>query len=196
MNPATNLVLVGPMGAGKSSIGRRLAGRFGLRFVDADREIERQTGSNIATIFSCEGEPGFRTRERAVLADVLAGDGLLVATGGGAVLDAGTRGLLRARGFVVHLHVALEAQLARLARDRVRPLLRAAGDGPGAREALLRELAEVRDPLYRDVADLRFETGEVPPEHAAVALGHRLDDAWQRAPAATPKVRASTAPAP
>ncbi len=196
MNPASNLVLVGPMGAGKSSIGRRLAGRFGLRFVDADREIERQTGTSIATIFGCEGEDGFRARERTLLAEVLAADGLLLATGGGAVLDAGTRDLLRARAFVVHLHVAPATQLARLARDRVRPLLGAAGKHPSDREALLRDLAAVRDPLYRDVADLRFETGEAAPGHAAVALGHLLDGVWQRAATATDAASVTAASAP
>ena len=91
MNPAPNLVLVGPMGAGKSSIGRRLAGRFGLAFVDLDREVEQRTGATIPTIFECEGEAGFRLREREVLADLLAGEGLLLASGGGAVLDPDNR---------------------------------------------------------------------------------------------------------
>src|SRR5690606_14548795 len=153
MNPAPNLVLVGPMGAGKSSIGRRLADRFGLAFHDADREIEAQAGASIATIFECTGEAGFRAREQAVLAGLLAGEGAVVATGGGAVLDPRTRDLLRERGFVVHLHVGLAQQLARLARDRSRPLL--AGED---REAVLRRLAAVRDPLYDEVADLRFDT--------------------------------------
>src|SRR6478672_2856625 len=95
MNPAPNLVLVGPMGSGKTSIGRRLAERFGLAFVDADREIEAQAGASIATIFECEGEAGFRARERTTLARLLADESRVIATGGGAVLDAGTRALLR-----------------------------------------------------------------------------------------------------
>lgn len=175
MNPAPNLVLVGPMGAGKSSIGRRLAERFGLRFVDADREIEARTGATIPTIFECEGEAGFRARERSVLAALLADADTVVATGGGAVLDEGSRRLLRERGFVVHLQVAVGAQLERLARDRSRPLL-AGGD----REEVLRRLAAVRDPLYAEVADLQFDTGAVPSADAAAHLGHLLDAAWQR----------------
>src|SRR5690606_30933668 len=123
MNPAPNLVLVGPMGSGKSSIGRRLAERFGLAFFDADREIEAQAGASIATIFECAGEAAFRARGQIVLVGLLAGEGAVIATGGGALLDARRRRLLRERGFDVHLHVDVPQQLARLARDRSRPLL-------------------------------------------------------------------------
>lgn len=175
MNPAPNLVLVGPMGAGKSAIGRRLAERFALPFVDADREIELRTGTSVATIFECEGEAGFRAREREVLATLLAANGCVVSTGGGAVLDAGTRALLRDRGYVVHLLVDVEAQLARLARDRTRPLLAVAD-----REAVLRRLAEVRDPLYAAVADMQFDTRALTATEAALRLGHALDAAWAR----------------
>jgi len=179
MNPAPNLALVGPMGAGKSSIGRRLAERFGLSFVDVDREIELRTGVSVTTIFECEGEAGFRARERAVLADLLAASDTVIATGGGAVLDAGNRALLHARGFVVHLHVEVGDQLARLARDRARPLLRASDDGDD-RETVLRGLAGVREPLYAEVADLRFDTGNAAPAEAAATLGHLLETRWQR----------------
>jgi shikimate kinase len=95
MNAATNLVLVGPMGAGKTSIGRRVAELLQLAFVDADRDIELRTGAAVGTIFECEGEAGFRARERAALAELLAGDGQVIATGGGAVLDAGNRQRMR-----------------------------------------------------------------------------------------------------
>ncbi|QCO67219.1 3-dehydroquinate synthase [Luteimonas yindakuii] len=177
MNPAPNLVLVGPMGAGKSSIGRRLAGRFGLAFVDLDREVEQRTGATIPTIFECEGESGFRVREREVLLDLLAGEGLLLASGGGAVLDPANRRAMAARAFVVHLHVELAEQLERLGRDRTRPLL-----ANGDREQVLRALATVREPLYRDVADLRFDTGGCAPPVAVARLGRLLDQRWQRAP--------------
>lgn len=180
MESAPNLVLIGPMGAGKTSIGRRLAERYGLAFVDADREIEARTGATVATLFECEGEAGFRDRERAVLAELLTIDGAVIATGGGAVLDAGTRRLLRERGFVVHLHVSVDRQLARLARDHTRPLLRGSGDD--AREAVLLRLAEARDPLYADTADLRFDTGTSGPAEAAVRLHALLDTRWRRAP--------------
>lgn len=175
MNPAPNLVLVGPMGAGKSSIGRRLAERFGLAFADADRDIELRTGTSVSMIFDCEGEVGFRARERATLVDMLAGDGLLVATGGGAVLDPDNRRLLRARGFVVWLQVGVDEQLERLARDRTRPLLQR-----DDRTAVLRQMAVQREPLYAEVADLSFDTNHLSAAEAASALGKQLADHWQR----------------
>ena len=177
MQAAQNLVLVGPMGAGKSSIGRRVAERFGLRFVDLDEEIERRTGASVTTIFDCEGEAGFRAREHAALAACLELDGQLVATGGGAVLDARNRALMRARGFVVHLQVGVPAQLRRLARDRSRPLL-ATGD----REPVLQRLASEREPLYREVADLGFDTGQDTASGAAARLAEMLGHRWRNAP--------------
>ena len=175
MNPASNLILVGPMGAGKSCIGRRLAERYGLRLADADREIEQRTGTTVATIFECEGEAGFRARERLTLTELLAADGLLLATGGGAVLDPDNRALLRERGYVVHLQVSVEAQLERLARDRTRPLL--ARDD---REDVLRALSAQRAPLYADVADLRFDTERMTAAEAADKLADQLDIHWRR----------------
>src|SRR5690606_26096364 len=166
MNPAPNLVLVGPMGAGKSSIGRRLAERFGLAFVDVDGEIEARTGANIPTIFECEGEAGFRAREAAVLADLLRREGLVLATGGGAVLDPRNRALMRERGFVVHLKVSLERQLERLARDR---------------------LSADRAPLYAEVADLGFDTDHLIPPQAAGRIARLLDERWTRPATPTPQ---------
>ncbi len=177
MNPAPNLVLVGPMGAGKSSIGRRLAGRFGLQFVDADREIEARTGATIPTIFECEGEAGFRARESATLADLLQRDGLAIATGGGAVLDPASRQRMRERAFVVSLQVSLSRQIERLARDRSRPLI--AGED---REQVLRRLAQQRAPLYAEVADLRFDTDPWLPPQAAAQLSRLLQAQWIRVP--------------
>lgn len=175
MRAAPNLVLVGPMGSGKSSIGRRLAERFGLAFVDVDHEIETRTGASITTIFDCEGEPGFRMRERDTLAELLDAEDTVISTGGGAVLDGGNRARMRERGFVVHLHVGVDEQLGRLARDRSRPLL--AGDD---REAVLRRLALTREPLYAEVADLRFDTETLPALEAAARLGHVLETLWAR----------------
>jgi shikimate kinase len=174
MESAPNLVLVGPMGAGKSSVGRRLAGRFGLPFHDADREIEASCGASIPTIFECEGEAGFRLRERAVLGQLLAGSGSVIATGGGAVIDDDTRGLLRERGFVVYLQVEIAQQLARLARDHSRPLLQ-----EGDREAVLRRLAEMRAPLYLEAADLCFDTGQSGAAEAAGRLAALLGSRWR-----------------
>jgi shikimate kinase len=172
---APNLVLVGPMGAGKTSVGRQLAERLGLAFADVDREIEAHAGASVATIFECEGEAGFRAREAAILADLLAGGERLIATGGGAVLDAGNRRLLRERGFVVYLRIDVHGQLQRLARDRARPLLQRED-----REDVLRQLALVREPLYAEVADLGFDTGDMAPAGAAAALAQLLAAHWQR----------------
>ena len=171
---APNLVLVGPMGAGKSSIGRRLAGRLGLRFVDADRAIEDATGASVPVIFEIEGEAGFRARERALIAELCAGRGQLIATGGGAVLDADNRQALRARGFVVYLRLGIEQQLRRLARDRARPLLA----GPDRRERL-QQLAEQRVPLYESIADLTFDCDRLPLAEAVDRLASELAPRWR-----------------
>lgn len=179
MNPAPNLVLVGPMGAGKTSIGKRLAERFGLAFVDADRDIEARTGATVATIFDREGEAGFRVRERAALAELLAGNDQLLATGGGAVLDPDNRRLLRERGYVVYLHVDVAGQLQRLERDRTRPLLQR-----DDREDALHQIAAAREPLYAEVADLRFDTNHLDPVDAAARLAKLLSERWQRGAAA------------
>jgi shikimate kinase len=179
MNPAPNLVLVGPMGAGKTSVGRRVADRLGLEFVDVDRRIEEQTGARIATIFDCEGEDGFRARERTALAALLAGRGRVAATGGGAVLDAASRELLRTRAYAVWLQVEPDEQLRRLAKDHSRPLI-ASGD----RAQVLRRLALQRDPLYAEVADLRFDTAGLSPATAATQLAGLLEARWQRGVAA------------
>ena len=176
MDSAPNIVLVGPMGAGKSSVGRRLADRFGLAFIDADSEIEARTGATIPTIFDCEGEAGFRAREAATLADLLQREGLVIATGGGAVLDAGSRRRMRERGFVVHLKVSLERQLERLARDRSRPLI--AGDD---RRQVLEALSAQRAPLYAEVADLDFDTDILFPPQAAARIARLLEARWTRA---------------
>ena len=180
MNPAPNLVLVGPMGAGKSSIGRRLADRFGLAFADADHAIEARCGTSVATIFECEGEAGFRARERETLAALLAGEGLLLATGGGAVLDPGNRQLLRSRGFVVWLQVGVDEQLQRLARDRTRPLLQRED-----RAAVMQERALARAPLYAEVADLCFDTAGLDAPAATAALARQLHASWQALPTGT-----------
>jgi len=179
MNPASNLILVGPMGAGKTSVGRYLATRFGLRLLDADHEIEREAGATVTQIFEREGETGFRTRERAVLARLLHEDGIVLATGGGAVLDAGNRALLRERGFVVHLHVSVAQQLARLADDTSRPLL-ARTD----REQVLQEIAALRAPFYAEVADLAFDSDALDADAVAAQLTTLLTQHWQRIGAA------------
>lgn len=175
MNPAPNLVLVGPMGAGKTSIGRRLAERFGLAFVDVDQAIVDDFGASIPAIFEHVGEAGFRTREREMLARLLAADGQMVATGGGAVLDADSRALMRARGYVLHLHAGVDTQLKRVAHDRNRPLLL-----QGDRRQVLERLAGVRGPLYREVADHALCVDGMSPSQATGALVLHLAQHWQR----------------
>lgn len=163
------------MGAGKSSLGRRLAQRWGLAFVDLDREIEARAGVDIPTIFASDGEPGFRQRECATLADVLARAPCVVATGGGAVLAADNRAQMRRRGFVVYLQIDVEEQLARLASDHSRPLLAGVD-----RAEVLTRLATARAPLYAEVADLTFTPAGMGRSEAAERLAEHLEPHWQR----------------
>ena len=175
MNPSPNLFLIGPMGAGKSTIGRRLAAHFALPFVDLDEEIERRNGVSVALIFELEGEPGFRARESRLIDELSQRLGVVLATGGGAVLDAGNRQLLRERGFVVYLSATVNQQLNRLARDAKRPLLRA----PDRRERL-EAMAIVRNPLYAEIADASFTGSNAAVAQSARQIAARLESAWQR----------------
>lgn len=166
-----NIVLVGPMGSGKSHVGRLLATRLGLGFADVDAGVEADAGMPIPAIFAREGEAGFRAREARILAGILAGADQVVATGGGAVLDPGSRAAIRAAGRVVYLQVGAAQQLQRIAGDRGRPLLAVAD--PAAR---LAELQALREPLYRGLADLAFDTSTLSPEQVAEALAALLAD--------------------
>jgi shikimate kinase len=148
-----NLFLVGPMGAGKSAVGRQLARLLHLDFMDSDEEIESRTGVDIPFIFEKEGEAGFRKREAKVIEDLTQKDGVVLATGGGAVMDPQNRNHLGARGFVIYLHTSVDQQLARTRKGRDRPLL--ANDDP---RTVLETLMATRDPLYREIADLTVET--------------------------------------
>ena len=145
--------LVGPMGAGKSTIGRQLARALNLVFVDSDREIENRTGVDIPLIFELEGESGFRKREQEMIEELTAKPDIVLATGGGAVLNPINRQNLASRGRVIYLHTSVEQQLQRTAHDRNRPLLQT--ENP---ELKLRQLMEIRDPLYREIADCIIET--------------------------------------
>jgi shikimate kinase len=160
-----NVVLVGPMGSGKSHVGRLLAARLDLDFTDVDARIEADAGMPIPAIFASEGEAGFRARESRVLADTLQRQGQVIATGGGAVLDPGNRAAMRAAGLVVYLQVDPAEQLRRLAGDASRPLLEV-----DDRPRRLAELQAQREPLYREVAALVLETSQRSPEDVADAL--------------------------
>jgi shikimate kinase len=153
MLKAANIILVGPMGSGKSAVGRLLARRLGLSLVDSDAEIEAHTGVDIAYIFEREGEAGFRAREAEILDEITQRPGVLVATGGGAVLDPRTRERLRSRGCVVYLRASVDQQLARTRRNSQRPLLL----NPDPRGTLER-LMEQRAALYEEVADVTIDT--------------------------------------
>jgi len=153
MKSPQNLFLVGPMGAGKSAVGRQLARLLHMKFRDSDDEIESRTGVDIPFIFEKEGEAGFRQREAKIIDDLSQQEGIVLATGGGAVLDPQNRNVLGARGFVVYLYTTVEQQLARTRRGRERPLLES-----GDPRQILADLLAVRDPLYREIADLVIET--------------------------------------
>ncbi|MDX1626972.1 MAG: shikimate kinase [Wenzhouxiangellaceae bacterium] len=169
-----NIFLVGPMGSGKTTLGRRVAPALGLDFIDLDEELERRCGVEVAVIFDIEGEAGFRERESRLLEEIAAGDGRVVATGGGVVLSEANRAVLRNGGRVVWLDASVAQQLRRLERDKRRPLLSA----PDRRQRLER-MAEQRNPLYRSVADVVFESKNLPlPQMARrleQAIRERLD---------------------
>ncbi|UCD68247.1 MAG: shikimate kinase [Betaproteobacteria bacterium] len=157
-----NIFLVGMMGAGKTSVGRALARRLGKTFHDSDHIIEERTGVRIPVIFDIEGEQGFRNRERAVIEEMTGHDNIVLATGGGAVLDVDNRRLLRERGTVVYLRAAVRELINRTRHDRNRPLLQTSDP-----QARIRAIFEERDPLYREVAHLVVETGS-PTLHSLV----------------------------
>jgi shikimate kinase len=150
----TNIILVGPMGAGKTTIGLQLAKALHRTFYDSDKEIESRTGANIPLIFELEGEEGFRKRETSVITDLAQQHGIVLATGGGAVLRAENRKILKEAGLVVYLKADIEHLLMRTAKDKNRPLLQT--DDPKQK---LTEILNQRGPLYEEVADLVIKTG-------------------------------------
>ena len=148
-----NVYLIGPMGSGKTAVGRRLAALLGKRFFDSDAEIEARTGVDVRFIFEKEGEARFRQRERDVIADLTTLDGVVVATGGGAILDAANRERLANTGVVVYLETNIDTLVRRTKSTKTRPLL--LNDDP---HAVLERWMVVPRPLYEDTADLRIET--------------------------------------
>ena len=170
MKPESRLILVGMMGAGKSTVGRLLARRLKRSYYDSDAEIERRCGVRIPVIFEIEGEAGFRTREMQIIAELCELENAVVATGGGAVLAEGNRRIFAARGIVVYLHARSPQLWQRLRNDRNRPLL-ATADPQKKLDALYLE----RDPLYREVADLVIDTGQQSVQTLAKDLLARLE---------------------
>jgi shikimate kinase len=148
-----NIYLIGPMGAGKTTVGKQLSEVLGVEFIDSDHEIQRRTGVDIPTIFEFEGEEGFRNREQAVIDELTAREGIILATGGGVVLRETNRQHLSSRGVVVYLRCTPEQQYERTRRDKNRPLLQT--DNPLQK---LQSLMRTRDPLYRQTADMVIST--------------------------------------
>lgn len=152
-NSTGNIFLVGLMGAGKSTIGRQLARELGKQFRDSDSEIEKRTGVSIDVIFDIEGEQGFRRRETRMLKELVEERGIVLATGGGAVLASDNRQLLRDNGLIIYLKASAEHLAGRVKLDRRRPLLQT-----GDKLAKIRELMTQREPVYQQLADMVVET--------------------------------------
>jgi len=165
-----NVFLVGLMGAGKTTIGRILARKLGLRFVDSDHEIEARTGASIPWIFEIEGEPSFRRREAEVIRELTGQQDLVLATGGGAVLDPDNRAHLKARGMVIYLRTTVNSILQRTAHDKNRPLLQTADP-----RKKLEELMAVRDPLYMEIADIVIDTGRPNVQSMVLTILNQLE---------------------
>lgn len=155
-----NIFLVGPMGAGKSTIGRQLAQNLNLDFFDSDQEIESRTGANISWVFDVEGEVGFRNREEKVINELTKKQGIVLATGGGSVKSNINRHYLATRGLVIYLKTTIDKQLMRTKRDKRRPLLKSFTTSKKNLRELLEFLAEERNPLYEEIADITVSTDE------------------------------------
>lgn len=168
--PPSNVFLIGPMGVGKTTIGRCLADLLHKEFVDLDVEIEKRTGASIPLIFEIEGEEGFRRRESILLEELTGREDLILATGGGAVLAPGNRARLRDRGVVVYLSAPIEILLERTARDRHRPLLQT----PDRRKTL-EDILRTREPLYRETAHLVVKSSTRAPTLVAREIIRQLE---------------------
>ena len=165
-----SVFIVGPMGAGKTTIGRLLAKQLGREFVDSDWYVESQTGADIAWIFAKEGEAGFRARETRAIDELTQHSQIVLATGGGAVMSADNRAFLQQRGVVIYLNAPVEVQMIRTSKDKSRPLLQQ----PNPRK-ILQELYRKRDPLYRQVAHIVMPTGHTYPRHMVTQLLQQLE---------------------
>ncbi len=174
MNPLPRITLIGPMGAGKTTIGRQLAKTLSMDFIDSDHEIEARTGANIPLIFDLEGETGFRQREMDVIDDLSQRSNLVLATGGGAILKAENRQHLHQRGVVIYLQASIDQLLKRTHHDRNRPLLQT--DNPRKK---FEELMAVREPLYCETAHLIINTGQHSISHTVNRIIAELENFQQ-----------------
>jgi len=184
---SNNIYLIGPMGSGKTAVGKQLARLLGYPFLDSDQEIERATGADIPLIFEREGEAGFRRREREMIAELVGRQGIVLATGGGAVLNENSRKLLAANGWVVYLQTSTAQQAERASRNRQRPLLH--GHNPQQR---LAELMKIREPLYRSVADFIVSTDRQRVSSVAEAIMTAYQRAQEEAARPTAQHAADT----
>lgn len=170
MTEKRNIFLVGPVGAGKSTIGRHLAKMLHLDFFDSDQEIEQRTGADISWVFDVEGEDGFRQRESGVIDELSEKQGIVLATGGGSVESKEVRNRLSARGIVVYLDTTIEKQVIRTQKDKRRPLLQV--DNP---REVLEQQAVVRIPLYEEIADVIISTDDQSAKVVASHIIEKLD---------------------
>jgi len=168
------IIFVGPMGAGKTTIGKQVAKSLGRKFYDSDREIEKKTGASIPLIFELEKEEGFRKRESAMIRELANKENIVMATGGGAVLKKQNRDIITKQGIVVYLCAPVEQLIRRTARDKNRPLLQT--DNP---KKTIKDLLKARDPLYREVADIVMETNGYSVSQVVSKLKKILKDQAQ-----------------
>lgn len=167
-----NIFLIGPIGAGKSTIGRQLAQLLNMDFVDSDTEIEERAGADISWIFDVEGEEGFRKREERIINELTQRQGIVLSTGGGAVLSKENRNYLSARGIVIYLETTVEKQYQRTSRDKKRPLLQDVDDP----RQVLENLAKIRNPLYEEIADITLKTDEQNAKNMAIQIIDLIDN--------------------
>ncbi len=172
MKGKRNIFLVGPMGAGKTTIGKQLAQLLHLEFIDSDQEIEARTGAPIDWIFDIEGEDGFRQREKEMIEELSQRQGIVLATGGGAVVAPENRKYLAGRGIVVYLETSIEQQLERTRKDKRRPLLRNSKDPESTLVALHKE----REAQYREIADVIVATNENSIKSVANKIASQIND--------------------
>ena len=177
-----NLILIGPMGAGKTTVGRHLARKLRREFFDSDKEIEHRTGVDVRTIFEYEGESGFRDRESSIIDELTRKSNIILATGGGAVLNAKNRECFKNRGHVILLNISVDEQLARTRLDKTRPLLQT--ENP---RAVLEKMREERLPIYRSIADLELNSNNRNMKNVISKICQYLVDHDQRTTSAGAK---------